>query len=282
MSDDPRVAELVTRVCSGARYRTIHPGFVARVAAQELAIGRSVKEAVKSTRRRLHQAGAVYFSSAPRYERWLEMLRQAYATGDPTLVQDTCLAVMAGHQSSRERLPILADFYRDLLQGIGPVRSVLDLACGLNPLAIPWMPLAPGAQYYARDIFGDLMAFLQQALPMLGVQGDAITADVLLDAPGPPAQLALLLKSIPCLEQIDRDAGERLLVRVPASLVIVSFPTASLGGRRDRGMLATYRVRMAQICDAHPWQVREHLFDSELAYLVDKSADPALGRTENG
>lgn len=282
MNEDPRVAELVTLVCSGARYRAIHPGFVARLAAQELARGRSVKEAVKTTRRRLHQAGAVYFASAPQYERWLDMLMRAQVTGDPTRIQDACLAIMAGHQSSRERLPILADFYRDLLQGIGPVRSVLDLACGLNPLAIPWMTLAPGAHYYARDIFGDLMAFLQQALPLLGVEGDAVTADVLLEEPGPAAQLALLLKSIPCLEQIDRDAGERLLVQVPATLVIVSFPTASLGGRRDRGMLATYRARMAQICDAHPWHVREHLFDSELAYVVDKSADPVLGRTENG
>ena len=282
MSDDPRVAELVARVCAGARYRAIHPGFVARLAAQELAIGRSAKEAVKTTRRRLHQAGAVYFSSAPRYERWLAMLQRARDTGEPERVRDACLAIMAGHQSSRERLPILAGFYRDLLQGIGPVSSVLDLACGLNPLAIPWMTLAPSAHYYARDIFGDLMAFLQQALPLLGVQGEAITADVLVDAPGPPAQLALLLKTIPCLEQIDRDAGERLLVHVPATLVIVSFPTASLGGRRDRGMLATYRARMARICEAHPWQVQEHLFDSELAYLVDKSADPALGGTENG
>ena len=120
--------------------------------------------------------------------------------------------------------------------------------------------------------------FCPQALPLLGVEGDARTGDVLTDEPGPPVEVVLLLKSIPCLEQIDRSAGERLVAGAPARYVVVSFPTASLGGRRDRGMLATYRRRMEDICRERPWSVREYLYDSELAYLVDKSA----GDTERG
>jgi 16S rRNA (guanine(1405)-N(7))-methyltransferase len=271
MSTDGRVDELVGRVCASTKYASIHRGLVARLAAEELAAGRSMKEAVKSTRRRLHQVSAVYVEAAPHYDRWLGLLREAHTSENPEQVRQVCRTIMATHQSSRERLPILEAFYADLLGGLGPITSVLDLACGLNPLAIPWMPLAVGAHYVARDVYSDQMAFLSQALVLLGVEGDAGTGDVLADEPGPPVQVAFLLKSVPCLEQIDRFAGERLIAGVPARYVVVSFPTASLGGRRDRGMLATYRSRMQAICQEHPWSVREHLYDSELAYLVDKS-----------
>lgn len=273
MSADVQIEELVSRVCAGIKYGSIHRGLVARLAGQELAAGRSMKEAVKSTRRRLHQVSAVYIEAAPHYQRWLDLLREAHSSGSQEQVRQVCRTIMAAHQSSRERLPILDAFYADLLGALMPINSVVDLACGLNPLAIPWMPLAERARYTARDVFSDQMAFLSQALPLLGVVGDASTGDVLSDEPGPHVQVAFLLKSIPCLEQIDRSAGERLVALAPAPHVVISFPTASLGGRRDRGMLATYRRRMEDICQDHDWSVREYLYDTELAYLVDKSAD---------
>ena len=56
-------------------------------------------------------------------------------------VKDFCLERMRGHASTQERLPILEEFFQTTLASIAPVESVLDLACGLNPLALPWMPL---------------------------------------------------------------------------------------------------------------------------------------------
>ena len=50
---------------------------------------------------------------------------------------------------------------------------MLDVACGLNPLAIPWMNLAPNATYHAIDIYEDMMRFLGKAVNLLGVQGNA-------------------------------------------------------------------------------------------------------------
>jgi 16S rRNA (guanine(1405)-N(7))-methyltransferase len=277
---DTRLDELVDRVCATAKYGAMDRGLVARLAMEELATGRSVKEATKTTRRRLHQISAVYMQGTPHYGRWIDLLREAAESGDPGQVKDACRSIMATHQSSRERLPILDVFYRDVLAGLGPVHSVLDLACGLNPLAIPWMPLAPGVRYRARDIFGDIAAFLATALELLGVDGDAGTGDALTDPPGPPVQVTFVLKSVPCLEQIDRCAGQRLVASAPSRHVVVSFPTASLGGRRDRGMLATYRARMARICEGRAWAVQEHLYDTELAYLVDKAEDTSYRESE--
>ena len=60
--------------------------------------------------------------------------------------------------------------------------AILDLACGLNPLALPWIPLSPGGQYYACDIYADLAGFIRQFLSHLGVPGEVRLLD--LTSPG--------------------------------------------------------------------------------------------------
>lgn len=265
-----QVAELAQR---GAKYAHIGPELVARLAREELLIRRNAKEAAKSVRRRLHQAGAVYMSGAPPYARWLTALRQAQ--GDWASIEAVCTEALAFHQSSRERLPILARMYRQTLTDLAPIGTVLDLACGLNPLAIPWMPLAPGARYIACDIYSDLAAFMGEALPLLGVAGDARTTDLSAQAPKDTADVALLLKAIPCLEQLDGGAGARLLQEVRAHYMVVSFPVQSLGGRRDRGMPGNYRARMAELTAGEPWSVVEYSYESELVFVVDKGGSLA-------
>ena len=268
MSDEAAVQALVAQVQRNAKYAHIAPDLVERLAREELGHRRNAKEAVKHTRRRLHQAGAVYMGGTPPYGRWLAALRDA--GGDRARVEAVCREAMAAHQSSRERLPLLERFYHEVLAELAPVASVLDLACGLNPLAIPWMPLAPGARYAAYDVYTDLAAFLQQALPLLGVEGTAEAIDLSARTPDDVADVALLLKTIPCLEQLDRTAGARLLREVRARHLVVSFPIQSLGGRRDRGMPANYRARFAELVQDRPWSVTEYAYDSELVFVVDK------------
>ena len=268
MDDEAAVRAVAAQVQRSAKYAPICEDLVLRLARQELAARRNAKEAVKSTRRRLHQAGAVYMAEAPPYGRWLAALRAA--EGDRERIASVCRSALAAHQSSRERLPVLEHFYHQVLADLAPVASVLDLACGLNPLAIPWMPLAPGARYLAYDIYADLAAFLQEALPILGVQSVVETMDLSAQTPEAQADVALLLKTIPCLEQLDRGAGARLLRQVRARYLVVSFPAQSLGGRRDRGMPVTYRARMAELVANEPWRVTEHEYASELVFVVDK------------
>ncbi len=271
MSDDA-VQALAIQVQRNAKYAHIAPELIERLVREEIAIRRNAKEVVKNTRRRLHQAGAVYMAGAPPYSHWLADLRAAQ--GDRERLEAVCRTAMAAHQSSRERLPLLARFYHEVLGDLAPVASVLDLACGLNPLAIPWMPLAPGARYAACDVYTDLAAFLQEALPLLGVEGTAEALDLSARTPDTVAGVALLLKTIPCLEQLDRSAGVRLLHEVRARHLVVSFPMQSLGGRRDRGMPAHYRARFAELVQDQPWAVTEHVYESELVFVIDKGKVP--------
>jgi 16S rRNA (guanine(1405)-N(7))-methyltransferase len=170
--------------------------------------------------------------------------------------------------SARERLTIIDSFYRSLLDAIKPISRVVDLACGLSPLAIPWMPLTEGCEYHAYDVYEDLVAFLNQVLPFLGVQGTAHVADLTQETVSQPADVALLLKCIPCLERLERSAGVRLLQTVNARYLVVSFPIYSLGGQL-RGMVRTYDTQFRKLVADQPWKVQQFVFETELAYLVD-------------
>ena len=176
---------------------------------------------------------------------------------------------MGFHASTRERLPIIDQFYATTLGDIAPVHSVLDLACGLNPLAIPWMPLAPNAAYHAYDMYLDLTSFLQSAMNLLGIHGVAYAEDVTYWPSFPHVEVAFLLKAIPCLEQLDKSAGAQLLDAIPARYILVSFPKQSLGGQA-KGMSVHYEAHFRELADGKGWNVRRFVFDTELAFLVGK------------
>ena len=258
--------ELVRAVRGSAKYRHVAPAVIARLGARELDTRDSPREAIKATKNKLHQVGGAYLSPRMHYSAWLAELRAAV---DARALQAACQRIMAHHASSAERLPILVPFYAAIFSAVGPVASVLDLACGLNPLAIPWMGLAPATRYIACDMYADLMAFLQVALPLLGVRAETQLCDLAQPEGLPAADVALIMKTIPCLEQSHKAAGERLLAAAPAPVLVVTFPTQSLG-KRDKGMEASYERHLHELCDRQPWQVETLRFEGELAFIVKR------------
>ena len=158
-TSDPHTLDIVAAILAKPKYSAIQPELVERLVQRELAKGRKPKEAVKEVSAKLHQVGAAYFKLAPHYDLWKAELE--HLPGDPAHenVRAFCLKVLQAHSSTAERLPILEDFFKESLASLAPVESLTDLACGLNPLALPWMPLARGARYSGCDIFSDLVEF---------------------------------------------------------------------------------------------------------------------------
>lgn len=270
----PPIEALVAAVQQSPKYRAVSPDLIRRVGLRELAARRGLKEAIKETKNTLHQFAGAYLDRRIRYAEWLELLSDA--SGDPERFKQGCREIMACHASTRERLPILEAFYATTLACLGPIHLVLDVACGFNPLAIPWMPLAPGAVYTAVDIYSDLADFLNAFFPLAGVSGQALVGDIGTSPPTMPVHLALVLKALPLLEQWDRQAGLNLLRALQADFLLVSFPTASLGGG-NRGMLANYEAHFRDLVRSEPWQIERFAFATELCFLVKKSQDCARG-----
>ncbi len=194
----------------------------------------------------------------PDYAGWARQL-QGLPTGrqDPEL-KHFCLDTMRAHASTRERLPSRRDLFLYLPWPVlRPVKSVLDLACGLNPLALPWMPLADKPVYLACDIYGDMVAFLGTFFAHLRQNGRVWSCDLSQGIPDDRVHVAFLLKAIPCLEQLDKSLPLRLMDGIHADHLLVSFPVASLGGR-GKGMRANYEAHFMDLVAGRSLANRTH------------------------
>lgn len=268
--------EVFRLVTAAAKYAALDEGFVRRLIDGELGKGRKPREAAREVRARLHQTGAVFLERQPDFDASLAELRLAKARGD-TAWRTACRAAMALHTSTHERLPILEDFYPRCLEGLGPIESLTDLACGLNPLALPWMGLPHAVHYQAVDIHLSLLAFLNRFFTLAGydnaraLPGDLTQANQLRGLAC--ADVALALKTLPSLEQSARGAALRLLELVPARWLVISFPLGSLGGRR-RGRREHYSAQFQRWAASQSWHIEELVFPGELVYRIRKHPAP--------
>lgn len=260
---------VVAAVMSSTGYAQLDPGMVSNVAARELQKRSGVKQVIKATRTKLHQVAGAYLEDSPTYTAWMDELATLPCDPANPALRDFCRRVMRHHASTRERLDILDEFYERTLEPLRPIHSLLDLACGLNPLTLPWIPLAPGAEAWVCDVVKDMLNFDGQFIGHMGYGGGASICDLTQTIPERRVQVALLLKTIPCLEQLDKNIGPRLLEGIRAEHMLISFPRRSLGGY-NKGMPRTYAAHFGEMVQGKQWRIERFDFPSELVYLVSK------------
>jgi len=261
--------ELVGLVKASAKYAPIETELVREIGRKELAKRRSLKEAVKETRNKLHQIGSSYQEQTIPYADWQTGLKNLPPDLQDEEVRQFLVKAMRMHASTAERLSILEVFFQETMAELAPVTSILDLACGLTPLSLPWMPVAPEVEYTACDIYEDMASFLGEYFKHFGVKGQAFTCDLTREAPKQPVQVALLLKTVPCLDQVDKSAAGRLLRDLKAENILVSFPARSLGGQ-GKGMRQNYEARFQELIEGEKWKITRFDFVTELAFLIRK------------
>ncbi len=268
-ADSAAAAELVQAVLSSSKYSDMAPDLVRHIASQELGKRRNLKEALKATKNKLHQVGGAYLDGHEDYAAWFDELRAVVSADRQEQVQQVCKQIMGHHASTRERIPILEQFYATIFSQLPPVRSVLDIACGLHPLALPWMNLEAGATYYAYDVYQRMTDFITCYLELMQRPGRAQARDVIQSCPTDTVDVAFVLKVLPCLEQVDKQASYHLLHQLQARYLIVSFPIHSLGGKH-KGMAAYYEARFHELVAGATWEVQRLEFASELVFIVKK------------
>jgi 16S rRNA (guanine(1405)-N(7))-methyltransferase len=259
----------VSKVKESPKWASISDALIRRIARQEMKKRSSQREVLKAIKNKLHQVGGVYLEGTMDYSHYEEELTSAFLQS-PDHFRRTCRQVMCYHSSTRERLVEIEQFYGTCLADLKPIRSVLDVACGLNPLAIPWMGLPGDIHYTAIDIYEDMILFIRWFMNLIGIPGEAMTGDIIGDCPQIATDVAFVLKTIPCLEQVDKSAGVKLLDELQAEHLVVSFPIRSLGGRRDKGMLVNYAKRFNDIIQTRHWAVKRYEFQTELVFVVSK------------
>jgi 16S rRNA (guanine(1405)-N(7))-methyltransferase len=231
MARSPDPAAVLQQVMTSAKYADLDEEFVRRIAAEASERFRTQGDAVKYAKRKLHQAFGAFVTGS--LGDVVRACAGAIQSGVP--VRTACLASMRKHASTAERTAVLDELYQQIETWCGRPSTVADLACGLSPLAIPWLATSGGATYWCCDIDRDLIAELPRLSAAFGVIVAAEPRDLVRPAGLPPADLVLLLKTLNTLEQQRTGAAREVLAALDAPRVVVSLARGSLSSRRRYG-----------------------------------------------
>lgn len=261
--------ELLREVRSSRKYRSLDlPEETLRdLLARALERQPNPRAALKIVREKLHNIVAPYLGD-PDYTLAAGLLQSAFTGGSAEAVRAACLELLRSHASTRERIPLLEDFYPRLWQVSGKPSVLLDLACGLHPFSLPWMGLSQQTQYYVYDIHAPRIALINQFFRLAGQSGAAVVQDILVQPPEVEADAALFFKEAHRFEQRRRGCNLPFWQALRVRWLFVSLPATSLSGRRD--LVDRQERLIARILEGTGWPVTEIRFENELVFCIHK------------
>jgi len=240
---------------------------------KELPRHRTLGEALKVVRKKLHNIVAPYLGD-PDYGAARLALEQAFASGGVEAIKSACSGILSAHASTRERLPIAGQFYAQLFALTGQPKSILDLACGLNPFFFPWMGLPLSTRYHAYDIHRPRVELINHYFTLQGLSPLASVQDILVQPPTLEGEVAFLFKEAHRLEQRQRGCNLPLWLSLNVRWLLVSLPPASLSGRHDladkqRRLVYSLLENAPPDSPARSWRVTEIQFENELVFCIE-------------
>ncbi|MCL2189910.1 MAG: hypothetical protein FWC16_13015 [Defluviitaleaceae bacterium] len=220
------------------KYANLYAPLVARIYAEEA----EKKDAQKAAKTRLHQLYGAY--RQPNAHKKASALLDMWEKSATPISTESIRPLLCLHASTHERLPFYEDFYAFIFENIPPPQTVMDLGCGFNPFALPFLLEAHPAKkleaYHAHDIDTRQAALINRFFAQHQLPAAAQCSDLATHTPQAPADLALLLKLLPVLEAQAPMRGYQLARETNAQNLVITYPLKSLSGK-EKGMARNYR-----------------------------------------
>ncbi len=179
---------------------------------------------------------------------------------DEFLEKDKINDLLKTHKSTRERIEIYDDV-KKIIYGLDP-SSILDLGCGLNPIAVA----KRGIKYYASDIKEDELKIMKKFFEKNKIEGETFFYDIRkggLDLP--EVDLCLLLKLLDIIEEKGHKIAENLLKNIKCKYFIVSFPTKKISGKP---MKKPERIWFEKILNRLGYYFKIEKRENEVFYII--------------
>ncbi|MBR6767302.1 MAG: Rmt family 16S rRNA (guanine(1405)-N(7))-methyltransferase [Clostridia bacterium] len=250
---------LFEKLSTNKKYAEVCPDTIKRVISECEGRYKKPKNLEKAVREKLHGITSAFNDLGKDISEEI-----ASVSGNDEILE----SILKRHASTRERLPLSAmdDLYRRIFEVTGKPESILDLACGLNPVYLAVR--CPEARITGADISGSCVT----AINALGGNAKGLWNDLLCETSVPDERfhMALLFKILPLLERQKSGSAMEVMNRIDAEYLVISFPTRTLGGR-NVGMEDNYSAWM----DAHMPKNREiaarFTTDNELYYILKEN-----------
>lgn len=163
-----------------------------------------------------------------------------YSKFDCVLEQDDSLAftsfinaLLSAHQSTKERLPYIQNFYNTIFNEIGTPQSIADVACGLHPFGIPYMNLKHNTKYYAYDLNMPRINAIDYYISKLGYSGGGIHKDIFVSPPQEQFDAVFFFKEAHRFEKRKKGCLKSFLSSFNAKIIVLSLPIMDLCSKYD-------------------------------------------------
>lgn len=261
--------KVVSSVLSTKKYRYLYEPTIRRT-VEELATRYPEKKLDKEAKKKLHQLWGAYFPTRPNFIKLLSEIEADIAAGVSN--EDLMKPLLRLQTSTDERLPIINEFYQKIfneMPGSLEIKSVVEYGAGMNTMTYPWIATAFGedVKYTGVDVDSEVASFQNSVFKLMSLdsKAKAVQGDVLVDQLI-PADVTFLFKILPLLEHQEKGSAKRILSELPSKVVVVSFPTRSIGGK-EKGMLEGYREFIAELT-RNTQSNEELLLDNELIEII--------------
>ncbi len=144
--------------------------------------------------------------------------------------------VLEIHRSTSERLPYYDSLYQQLFAITGKPESILDLGCGYNPFSYPFLGVK--CAYHSVDIACEDLALVGAFHASLGIEHSQHCMDLTRSETVqtlPFADVTFAFKVFDSLEEKEWGRVQALLQGITTNWLIASFPTKSIGQKKDIG-----------------------------------------------
>ncbi len=247
--------QLFEKLRANKKYSDVCPDTVKRIILECESRYRKPKDMEKAVREKLHGLTGAYNDL------------QGVSAADAARISDDADLenILRCHVSTRERLPIanIDRMYARIFETTGEPQSILDLACGLNPVYLANRRDCP---ITAVDISRKCILMLEHT-QVKGIWGDLLCEGGI---PSERFHLALMFKLLPLLERQRAGAASDVMDAVNAEYLIISFPTRTMGGRAV-GMEAHYAQWMENHLPKGRIVAAKYVFGSELFYILKEN-----------
>ena len=172
--------------------------------------------------------------------------------------------ILMMHKSSKERIDFYEEFYRRIFDATGKPGSIIDIACGLNPMSFEMMGLPKKTKYTALELNQNDADAINEFFRRWGINGKAFRHDITKEPIEYEADMAFAFK---IFDIVDTKVTERIIKELDVKWIAASFSTKTVS-RKD--MRFKRRAGFQKMLRRLGLKYQTLEFPNEIVYLVRK------------
>ena len=246
MIEEAYILKLIQDVQSSRKYRDLDlpDAFLRDLIENECQYSKNKKVIKDNFRKKLHEVIAPYLEDIDYYQETKYLLAEYQQNSlNNDQIKNWARTIMHKHASTRERLANLEGFYQTIWSNIGYPSSIIDLACALDPLSLPWFNNPFLNSFYGIDIHKPRLDFLETFFQLYFPFAKTIQQDFIAEPVQIKADCAFLFKEAHRMEKRKSGSTSQLIQNLDVQHIIISLPAKDLSGHHD---LSDFHTRLIE------------------------------------